>query len=389
MRLQQLANLERQKIENELKEKLALIKELESILHNPKRILDIIKTEVKEIQEKYGDERRTQIVAHGVKEFSTEDLIPNESTIVMITRDGYIKRVPLDTFKTQGRGGKGVIGLTTKEEDVADHLLTTNTHDNLLFFTTRGRVFQMMVYDIPPTTRTSKGQAVVNFLQLAPNEKLSAILSMSSLNQYQFLVMVTNRGTIKKTALTDFVNVRRSGLIALKLKPEDNLEWVRPSTGKDDIVLVTAGGQAIRFKESNVRAMGRNASGVHGLRLKGKDFIVGMDIVQPELVKKGVLELLVVSENGLGKRTALSEYKVQGRGGSGIKTMAVTAKTGKIISMAVINNTEERDLMAISVNGQVIRVPLDTISTLGRATQGVRVMRFKEEGDKVASMTLL
>ena len=389
MRLQQLANLERQKIEDELKEKRALIKELESILHSPKRILDMIKNEIKEIKEKYGDERRTQIVAHGVKEFTTEDLVPNESIVVMTTRDGYIKRVAPDTFKTQGRGGKGVIGLTTKEEDVVDQLLTTNTHDNLLFFTTRGRVFQMMAYDIPPATRTSKGQAVVNFLQLAPNEKLSAILSMSSLTQHQFLVMVTNKGTIKKTALTDFTNVRRSGLIALKLKLDDNLEWVKPSTGKDDIVIATDGGQAIRFKEANIRAMGRNASGVRGMRLKGKDHIVGMEIALPELVKKSVLELLVVSENGLGKRTALSEYKVQGRGGSGIKTMAVTAKTGKIISMAVINNTEERDLMAISVNGQVIRVPLDTISTLGRATQGVRVMRFKEEGDKVASMTLL
>ncbi|MBI4993322.1 MAG: DNA gyrase subunit A, partial [Candidatus Magasanikbacteria bacterium] len=389
MKLQQLANLERQKIEDELKEKCAMIKELESILHSPKKILDMIKNEIKEIKEKYGDERRTQIIAHGVKEFTTEDLIPNESIVVMTTRDGYIKRVAPDTFKTQGRGGKGVIGLTTKEEDVVDQLLTTNTHDNLLFFTTRGRVFQMMAYDIPPATRTSKGQAVVNFLQLAPNEKLSAILSMSSLNQHQFLVMVTNKGTIKKTALTDFTNVRRSGLIALKLKPDDNLEWVKPSTGKDEIVIATDGGQAIRFKEANVRAMGRNASGVRGMRLKGKDYIVGMDIVQPELVKKAVLELLVISENGLGKRTALSEYKVQGRGGSGIKTMAVTAKTGKIISMAIINNTEERDLMAISVNGQVIRVPLDTISTLGRATQGVRVMRFKEEGDKVASMTLL
>ncbi|MBI4427046.1 MAG: DNA gyrase subunit A [Candidatus Magasanikbacteria bacterium] len=389
MKLQQLANLERQKIEDELKEKRTLIKELESILHSPKKILNIITNEIKEIKEKYGDERRTQIVAHGVKEFTTEDLIPNESIVVMTTRDGYIKRVAPDTFKTQGRGGKGVIGLTTKEEDVVDQLLTTNTHDNLLFFTTRGRVFQMMAYDIPPATRTSKGQAVVNFLQLAPNEKLSAILSMSSLNQHQFLVMVTNKGTIKKTALSDFSNVRRSGLIALKLKPDDNLEWVKPSTGKDEIVIATDGGQAIRFREANVRAMGRNASGVRGMRLKGKDYIVGMDIVQPELVKKAVLELLVISENGLGKRTALSEYKVQGRGGSGIKTMAVTAKTGKIISMAIINNTEERDLMAISVNGQVIRVPLDTISTLGRATQGVRVMRFKEEGDKVASMTLL
>jgi len=389
MKLQQLANLERQKVEDELKEKKNLIKELMEILGSPKKMLAIIKKETLEVKEKFGEERRTQIVPHGVKEFSMEDLIPNEPTIIMSTRDGYIKRLPPDTFKTQGRGGKGVIGVTTKEEDVVDKMMTTNTHDNILFFTTRGRVFQLRAYDVPVATRTSKGQALVNFLQLAPNEKVSAILSMDDMNKYKFLVMVTTRGTIKKTALEDFANVRRSGLIALKLKPEDMLEWVQPSTGKDDIMIVTAGGQAIRFKESGVRAMGRTASGVRGMRLKSKDEIVGMDVVSPDLVKQNVLEVLVISENGLGKRTLISEYKVQGRGGSGIKTMAITDKTGKIISMEVINNTEERDLMIISVNGQVIRTPLKSVSTLGRATQGVRIMRFKEDGDKVASITLL
>lgn len=389
MRLQQLANLEQQKIEDELKEKKKFIGECEEILKSPKRILGIIEKEVKEVKEKYGEDRRTQIVAHGVKEFSTEDLIPNEPTIIMTTRDGYIKRIPPDTFKTQGRGGKGVIGVTTKEEDVVDQLISTNTHDNMLFFTSRGRVFQMMAYDVPQATRTSKGQAIVNFLQLAPNEKLSAVLSVEDMSKYKFLVMVTNKGTIKKSALEEFANVRRSGLIALKLHEDDMLEWVRPSGGKDEIILVTAGGQAIRFKEANVRPMGRTASGVRGMRLKSTDRIVGMDVISPELVNRKVLELLVVSENGLGKRTHIAEYKVQGRGGSGIKTMSVTPKTGKIISMSVINNTEECDLMAISVKGQVIRTPLNTISTLGRATQGVRIMRFKEEGDKVASTTLL
>jgi len=389
MKLQQLANLERQRIEDELKEKKKFIGDCEAILKSPKKILDIIENEIKEIKEKYGEDRRTQIIAHGVKEFSAEDLIPNEPTIIMTTRDGYIKRVPPDTFKTQGRGGKGVIGVTTKEEDVVDQLITTNTHDNMLFFTTRGRVFQMMAYDIPAASRTSKGQAIVNFLQLAPNEKLSAVLSVEDMTKYKFLVMVTNKATIKKTALEDFSNVRRSGLIALKLHDDDMLEWVRPSSGKDDIMLVTAGGQAIRFRESNVRPMGRTAAGVRGMRLKSSDRIVGMDVIVPELVNKKVLELLVVSENGLGKRTPVGEYKVQGRGGSGIKTMSVTPKTGKIVNAAVINNTEEMDLMAISVKGQVIRTPLNTISTLGRATQGVRIMRFKEEGDKVASMTLL
>lgn len=389
MRLQQLANLERKKIEDELKEKLALIEDLESILGSEKKILSLIKKETLDLKEKFGDERRTQIVAHGVKEFSMEDVIPNESTIVMMTKDGYIKRLPPDTFRTQSRGGKGVIGLTTKEEDVIDDVMSTNTHDNILFFTSRGRVFQLRAYDIPQASRTAKGQALVNFLQLAPNEKVATMLSMDDMSKYKFLVMVTDQGTIKKTALEDFTNVRRSGLIALKLKSDDMLEWVRPSSGKDDIFLVTSEGQAIRFKESQVRAMGRTASGVRGMRIKSSDKIVGMDIVAPELVTKKVLELFVLSERGLGKRTPVDEYKVQGRGGSGIKTMAVTEKTGRIMCARIINNTEEKDVMIISTGGQVVRTPLKSISTLGRATQGVRIMRFKEEGDQVASMTML
>lgn len=389
MRLQQLANLERKKIEDELKEKQALIKELEALLGSVKKILEVIVKEVKEIKEKYGEDRRTQIIAHGVKEFSMEDLVPNEPTIIMATRDGYIKRMPPETFKTQHRGGKGVVGLTTKEEDVVDHLSSTNTHDNMLFFTSRGRVFLLRAYDIPVASRTAKGQALVNFLQLAPNEKVSAILSMADMSKYEYLVMVTNKGTIKKTKLEDFVNVRRSGLIALKLKLDEMLEWVQPSSGKDHIVLTTSHGQAIRFAESGVRAMGRTASGVRGIKLKSNDEIVGMGIVQPALVKNNVIEVLVISENGLGKKTNVEEYKLQGRGGGGIKTMAITDKTGKLISARIINKTEEQDIMLISVKGQVVRTPLSAISTLGRATQGVRIMRFKQEGDKVASIALL
>jgi DNA gyrase subunit A len=352
-------------------------------------MLGIIKDETLDIKEKFADPRRTAIVASGVKEFNIEDVIPNEPTLIIGTRDGYIKRMPVDTFKTQGRGGKGVIGLETKEEDVVDMLLSTNTHDEILFFTTRGRVFQLRAYDIPESSRTSKGQALVNFLQLAPNEKVSSIISMEDMSKYAYLVMVTNKGTIKKTGLEDFKNVRRSGLIALKLKEDDMLEWVRPSTGKEDVVIVTSQGQSIRFREAQVRAMGRTASGVRAMKIKSSDSVVGMDIISPELAKQKVLELLVVSENGLGKRTELSEYKIQGRGGSGIKTMAITSKTGKLISGNVINNTEKNDLLIISVKGQVVRTPLNTVSTLGRATQGVRIMRFKEEGDKVASIALL
>ncbi len=389
MRLQQLANLERKKIEEELAEKLALIKELKSILSSDARILGIIKAEVLEVKKDHADPRRTQIIAHGVKEFSIEDLVPNEPTIIMGTKDGYIKRMPVDTFRTQSRGGKGVIGLTTKEEDVIEHLISTNTHDNLLFFTNRGRVFQLRAYDIPVASRTAKGQALVNFLQLAPNENVSSILSMADMSQYKYLVMVTNKGTIKKSEIEDFKNVRRSGLIALKLHSEDMLEWVRPSTGKDAIIIATSQGQAIRFNESDIRAMGRTAAGVRGMRLKSSDSVIGMDVVSIELVKKKVLELLVISENGLGKRTEISEYKVQGRGGSGIKTMNITDKTGKLISAKIINNSEDQDLLLISMKGQVVRTPLKTISSLGRATQGVRVMRFKAEGDTVVNIALL
>ncbi len=388
MKLQQLANLERQKIEDELKEKRALIKELESILASKVKILKIIKDETLAIKEKYGQERRTQIIAHGIKEFTTEDLIPNEPTIIMVTSDGYIKRLPPDTFHQQSRGGKGVIGVTTKEEESVENLVSTNTHDNILFFTNRGRVFQLMAYDIPQASRTAKGQALINFLQLAPNEKVTALLGMKDMTNIKYLVMTTTKGNIKKTALEDFANVRRSGLIAIKLKLDDNLEWVKPSTGNDEIMIATKQGQAIRFKEKDVREMGRTASGVRGMRLKSNDEVIGMDIVDP---KNKSLAFLTVGENGVGKRTELDEYKVQGRGGSGIKTAEITAKTGNLTFAKVVDAVEfkEKDLLIMSAKGQVIRLPFGSINSSGRATQGVRLMRFKEDGDRVASVTLM
>ncbi|HTK04537.1 MAG TPA: DNA gyrase subunit A [Candidatus Eisenbacteria bacterium] len=389
MRLQQLANLERKKIEDEYKEKLALIKELETILRSPKRILGIIQTETKALKDKYGNERRTQIVAHGIKDFSAEDLIPNEPTIVLITADGYIKRLPPDTFRTQERGGKGVAGVKTKEEDAVEHMFSTNTHADLLFFTSKGRVFQLKAYDVPPGSRTSKGQALVNFLQLAPGEKVSAVLSTGDLEDLKFLMMATRAGNVKKTAIEDFTAVRKSGLIAIKLKTDDVLEWVKPTSGKDELFIVTAEGQSIRFAEKDVRPMGRTAAGVRGIRLKNRDRVVGMDIVKPDDGKKSGFELLVVTENGFGKRSGLEHYKTQGRGGSGIKTAHVTEKTGKIVMAIVMNAKEERDLLAVSDKGQVIRLPLQSISVLGRDTQGVRIMRFKEEKDGIASVTLV
>jgi DNA gyrase subunit A len=389
MRLQQLANLERLRVEQEYKEKMDLIKELEAILKSAKRMLEIIKNDVIEIKEKYGDDRRTQIVKSPVGEFSVEDLIPEEPTVVMLTADGYIKRVPPDTFKSQARGGKGVAGLTTKEEDQVEHLFSTSTHADLLFFTTRGRVFQLQAYEVPVGSRTAKGQAIVNFLQLAPGEKIATVLPMTDVEGSKFLVMVTNQGTIKKCSLSDFDNVRRSGLIAINLHEGDDLRWVKPSSGTDEIMLVTKQGQAIRFKEADVRAMGRVAAGVRGIKLKKSDSVVGMDVVLPSLIKKGHLELFTIAENGLGKRTNLTEYKVQGRGGSGIRTMRVTDKTGGVIGAYIASSEEDYDLIVISKNGIVIRLSFKSVPSLGRDTQGVRIMRFKEAGDMVTSTTFV
>ncbi len=390
MRLQQLANLERLKVEQELEEKMKLIRELEAILKSEKRMLGVIADEVKSMKDQYGDARRTQIVAHGVKEFSMEDVIPDTETIVMITREGYIKRLPPETFRRQERGGKGVAGLTTKEEDTVDQLFSTTTHKDLMFFTTRGRVFQLKAYDVPESSRTAKGQALVNFLQLGPGETVSAALSMEDLETSKYFLMVTTKGTVKKTALDQFENVRKNGLIALKLNDGDNLAWVKPTTGKDDVLLVTAQGQSIRFSEEDARPMGRVAAGVRGIKLKAGDYVVGMDIIEADSAKKaGQLQLLVVMENGYGKRTDVTEYKVQGRGGSGILTAAVTKKTGPIVHAAMINAKDDRDLLVISEAGQVIRTGLSSISVLGRATQGVRLMRFKKENDSVASSTVV
>lgn len=389
MRLQQLANLERLKIEKELEEKMKLIKALEAILKSPKKMLKVIRDEVQEINDKYGDDRRTEIIKHGVKAFSMEDVIPDEQTIVMMTRDGYIKRISPDTFKTQKRGGKGVMGLSTKEEDVVDKVFMTSTHTRLLFFTTSGRVFQLKAYEIPESSRTAKGQAVVNFLHLSPGEDVTSVLSMDREDDTKFLMMVTKRGTIKKTAIEDFENVRSNGLIAIKLKQGDRLEWVKPSSGEDQVLLVTNQGMGIRFSEDDVRSMGRVAAGVRGIKLKGEDYIVGMAVVDAKMVEKGNMELLAIMQNGYGKRTAAKEFKLQGRGGQGVKAANITAKTGPIVGMRVINNKDLGDVLIMSAQGQVIRTKMKTVSVLGRATQGVRIMRFKKSGDNVASIALI
>jgi len=391
MKLQQLANLESLKIETELKEKRKLIIELEAILKTPKKILQMIKNELIAIKEKFGDERKTKIFKNEVDKFSQEDLIPDESTIVVITKDGYIKRLPPETFKTQSRGGKGVAGLTTKEEDVVEELFVTTTHKDILFFTTRGRVFQLKAYEIPVASRIAKGQSIVNFLQLAPNEKVSSVLSLTGITEDKFLVMCTQQGTVKKITLEQLANVRRSGLITIKLKGDDILSWVDPATDKDEVMLTTSTGQAIRFKGTDLRPMGRSASGVRGIRLKKGSQVIGMDVISDEN-KKGFV--FALSANGTGKLTQLKNYKIQGRGGSGIKTLKITQKTGSLASSFVVdpNNLPEEitgDLIIISGHGQVIRLPLKSVPTLGRDTQGVRLMKLKDPKDEVVNVTLV
>lgn len=393
MQLRKLAALERQKIEDELAEILKLIARLEAILADEKKVEQIIKDEMNDMKETYGDERRTKIVKSKIGEFVVEDLIPNEPTVIIKTVDGYIKRLSPNNFKAQNRGGKGVAGVTTKEEDTVETLITTNTHSDLMFFTTTGKAFQIKAYDIPETQRTSKGQALVNFLQISTSEKVSNILTVDKSAEDKYIIMVTEQGVIKKVAIEEFSNVRRSGLIAIKLKDGDKLKWTRLSSGKDEIILTTNDGQSVRFPEENIRAMGRAASGVRGIRLKNEDIVVGMDVVKQSEEK---FNLLVVTENGYGKATNMDEYRVQGRGGSGTKAMNVTEKTGKLSSSNVVNikhfekETENsKDLIVMSEKGQTIRIPLNSIPMLSRTTQGVRIMSFKEEGDKVASVTII
>lgn len=389
MRLQNLANLEQLRIEQELKEKMALIKELEAILKSVARIRKIVRDELRVLADKYGDERRTTVIPHAVGEFSMEDLVPNEETVVMMTRDGYIKRLEPDTFKVQARGGKGVMGLTTKEEDTVEFMFTSQTHNDVLFFTTKGRVFQLKVYEIPQSSRVAKGTPVVNFLQLIGGEQVSSILPLDKAVFSKYLFFATEKGLVKKVELSAFSNVRRSGLIAIKIKDDDKLIWVKPTSGSDHIQLVTAKGQAIRFKETDVRDMGRGAAGVHGIRLHKDDTLIGVGIAKTDKEKKRNYQILTIMAHGFGKRTEFNAYKVQGRGGSGIKTAKVTDKTGDITNAFLVNadSMEERDIIIISEKGQVIRTPFKTVSVLGRDTQGVRIMRFKEDDDKVAGVT--
>lgn len=396
MKLQTLAGLERQKIENELKEKLSLIKDLEALLKDSRKIKGAVKKELLEAREKYGDARKTQVVKSAAKEIAEEDLIPEEETMILLTRGGYIKRIKPEAYKIQRRGGKGLIGMETKEEDMVEHLISANTHSDLLFFTNSGKVYQVKAYEIPEGSRVAKGKAIHNFLSLGQNEAITSILEApkqkrpgkgNGQSKNDYLVMVTKNGIIKKIDGSSFENVRRSGLIAIKLKKEDILSWVKLTSGTADIILATKCGQSIRFSEKDVRPMGRNASGVKAMKLKKNDEIVGMDIVEGDKTQIANYKLLVVMDNGYGKKTEIKQYKKQRRSGSGVKTAKITTKTGQVISAEILSG-EETELIAISRKGQVIRIELRTIPTLGRATQGVRIMRL-DQGDKLASITTL
>jgi DNA gyrase subunit A len=386
MRLQTLAGLERRKIEDELKEKLRLIKKLEAILKSEKKQKDIIKDELTELEEKYGDARKTKVFKSAIGEFKQEDLVANEEAIITMTTDGYIKRMNPSVYRVQKRGGKGVIGANTKEDTSVRSMLSVMTHDNLFFFTNTGKVFQTKAYEIPESTRTAKGNAIVNFLQLAPNEEITEIIPFNKEDGFKYLFMATKAGVVKKVKIKDFDNVRRSGLIAIKLHTDDKLKWVKPTTGTDEITLVTALGQSIRFKEANVRAMGRAAAGVRGIKLKTDDLVIGMDIM---FAKQKGAELFILTENGYGKKTKMTQYKAQRRGGSGIKTAKITPKTGQIVAAYIVSADDtDSDIIITSANGQIIRTPLGNISTLSRATQGVRIMKPKS-GDTISAATIL
>lgn len=385
MRLQKLAGLERKKIEDELKEVQALIKELEAILKSKKKIMSLVKGELAEAAEKYGDDRRTKIVKGGVKNLSAEDLVADEESVLVLTQGGYVKRTNPAEYRTQKRGGVGVVDLNTKEEDVVTTLLTTSTHSDLLFFTDRGKVYQCKMYEIPEGRRATKGKSIMNFLSLESEERVTSVLSVRK-DEWEGnwgLMMVTKNGVGKKSDASAFKDVRRSGLIALTLKDGDSLIAARFVGKGDEVMLVSHNGQAIRFKESDVREMGRTAAGVTVMKLKKGDYIVSADVLHGGDAAR---EILVVMENGFGKTTPAKEYKVQNRGGSGIKTAKVTSKTGKLVGAAVLSKDDraEGELIVMSKKGQVIKLPLKDVPTLGRDTQGVRVMKMRA-GDAIAS----
>ena len=387
MQLRKLTGLDRQAIENELAELLAKIAEYRAILADEQKILDIIKSELAEMKEKLGDARRTKIINHELGKMTDEDVIPEEDAVILLTDENYVKRTSMTDYRRQNRGGKGKRGLTTKESDTVAQLITASTHDFLSFFTNKGRVFRQRAFDVPAAGLQAKGTPVVNLLSLQPEEKVTSIIKYSKDEAQSgdgYLFMATTNGTIKKTKAKEYENIRANGLIAIKLDDGDELRWVRRTSGNDDVIMSTAFGQAIRFNEQDARSMGRSARGVRGIRLRPGDKVVGVDVVDPSNDKA---KLLIMGERGYGKITKASNFPVHKRGGIGIKAAVVTAKTGNIMTVRSLDN-DTKEIIVISAGGQTIRLAISSISVLGRATQGVRIMSLGA-GDLVASVGLV
>lgn len=391
MQLRRLAALEREKIEDELTMVRETITYLTDLLAHPEKIFAVVKDELLKLKEKYGDPRKTRVFKSKVGEFSDEQLIQNEDVIITMSESGYIKRVPRTTFKMQERGGKGVIGMTTKDEDAIDRLVSAQTHDNLLFFTDKGKVYQVRVWDLPEGTRQSKGQAVVNLINIEGTERVTSMLSYTLKRTEQkekgidYIIMATKKGVVKKTRVSEYENIRRNGLLAIKLEPEDELAWAKLTSGSDELLLVTHGGKSIRFREDEVRGTARDTMGVRGVLLTGTDFLVSMDVITSENKKR---DFLTIMEKGIGKKTAISDFPRQRRGGQGIKVAEVKDKTGKVVVSQIVP-TDTEAVIITSTKGQVVKLPIDSIPRLGRATSGVILMRFTDKTDTIAAATCL
>jgi DNA gyrase subunit A len=395
MQLRRLAALERQKIDDEYNEVAKNIAYLTAIITVPGKMVEVIKSENKEINEKYSDPRLTKIYIKGLDDFSDEDLIPNEATLVTLTRGGYIKRVPMETYRTQQRGGVGVMGMATKSEDEVENMLFVDTHDDLLIFTNKGRVFKIKVWDINESSRQSKGQAVINLVNIIQGETVQTVLPISKNNPAKYILLATKHGTIKKTSIEKFKNIRQSGLAAIKLDPHDELIWARLTSGNDQVFMATYAGKCIRFNEADCRPMGRHTRGVRGITLKENDYLVGIDVLPQSIVaakeeKKGhkfFRHLLVITENGVGKRSDVYLYPLQKRGGLGVKVANLTSKTGNLAAAVVVNENDDQ-IIFVSKKAVTIKLPLKNIPTLSRNTRGVILMRLKND-DKVTAMTVL
>lgn len=391
MQLRRLAALERQKIEDELAMVRETIAYLVDLLAHPEKILGVIKDELIKLKERYGDDRKTRVFKSKVGEFSEEQLIVNEDVIITMSQSGYIKRLPRATFRVQERGGKGVIGMTTKDEDAIDKIVSAQTHDNMLFITDRGRVYQIRVWDIPETNRQAKGQAVVNLINTESSERVTSVLTYSLKRADQkesgveYILMATKNGTLKKSRLSEYENIRRSGLVAIKLDKGDELAWARITSGKDDILLVSHHGKSIRFSESEVRSTARDTMGVRGMLLKEHDFVVSMDVINDETKKT---DFLTVMEKGIGKKTAIRDFPRQRRGGQGVKVAEVKEKTGKVIVSQMVP-IDCDSVILTSTKGQVVKLPISSVPRLRRATSGVILMRFTDKSDTIAAATCL